>query len=238
MLAYRTPGVYFEWPDSSAARDPFSARDIAGFVGFASRGPLLTAGLRRELEPVHERVRGLLPPGYLAYAVEGFFANGGQTCWVVRVADRTPCVSGEVELHTGSLGAKMVQLTATSPGVWAHDIELVPLRTGSRFSFMLRRPTGEQEIWRDLTVEPDDDRDHGRDDHRFVETVLTPEKATAPGSGPVPGTWFDPRHCRRISSFRRMDRRPHRRAGSAGRPVRRWRRRLGQPRAGEHEGRT
>jgi phage tail sheath protein FI len=178
MLAYRTPGVYFEWPDSSAHEIRSARVDIAGFVGLASRGPLCSAVRVESWNQFTSVFGGYYPQGYLAYAIQGFFSNGGRTCWVVRVADAQRALPARLDLIPDPNGAKKVQLTASSPGVWAHDMELVPLRSGPRFSFMLRRPTGEQEIWRDLSVEPDDDRD----DDRFVETVLTPRDPTDSGS--------------------------------------------------------
>ena len=62
--------------------------DVAGFVGIAERGPLHTpvkieSSRQFTDRPSADRCRD----GYLAYAVAGFFENGGRTCWVVRVAD-------------------------------------------------------------------------------------------------------------------------------------------------------
>jgi hypothetical protein len=71
--------------------------DIAGFAGFAERGPLVVPGadLSTALKTVLKltswkdfrlKFGGLLPDAYLAYAVRGFFATGGTTCYVARVA--------------------------------------------------------------------------------------------------------------------------------------------------------
>ena len=72
--------------------------DIAGFVGFAERGPLpedFAAGPVRshqgraqdhKLGGVSGALRRVPRVGYLAYAVRAFFENGGDTCYVVRVA--------------------------------------------------------------------------------------------------------------------------------------------------------
>jgi len=71
--------------------------DIAGFFGFAERGPLVDPGEPnpdvRALAAVkltswndfRRLFGGFLPYSYLAYAVRGFFATGGETCYVVRV---------------------------------------------------------------------------------------------------------------------------------------------------------
>lgn len=75
--------------------------DIAGFVGFAERGPLpedfdpatfdgsqaaVKIGSWKEFLAIFG---GFLEYGYLAYAVRAFFENGGKTCYVVRVAATT-----------------------------------------------------------------------------------------------------------------------------------------------------
>ena len=87
MFAYRTPGVYFEWLDSAPRAVAPLRTDIAGFVGIAERGPLFQAVKVESWTQFSSTFGGFIPQGYLAYAVDGFFANGGRTCWVVRVAD-------------------------------------------------------------------------------------------------------------------------------------------------------
>jgi hypothetical protein len=93
---YVTPGIY--QATASPAPDVRLVRtDIAGFFGFAERGPLPDPS---ELDPgkrAQAAVKlnswndfrlifgGVLPYSYLAYAVHGFFATGGKTCYVVRV---------------------------------------------------------------------------------------------------------------------------------------------------------
>src|SRR6185369_8140041 len=87
MLAYRTPGVYFEWLDTRAPAIVPLRTDIAGFVGIAAGGPLHTPVKVESFTQFVSVFGGHTAQGYLTYAVEGFFANGGHTCWVVRVAD-------------------------------------------------------------------------------------------------------------------------------------------------------
>ena len=84
MYAYRTPGVYFEWRDKSATRLQALRTDITGFVGIAARGSLHTPVKIESWTQFVSEFGGYISQGFLAYAVEGFFANGGQTCWVVR----------------------------------------------------------------------------------------------------------------------------------------------------------
>lgn len=97
MPAYLAPGIYRR--PVTADRSIGAVRtDIAGFVGFAERGPLglgLPVG-EREARDLVVRLDswqayqgvfgGFLRHGYLAYAVRAFFENGGRVCYVTRVA--------------------------------------------------------------------------------------------------------------------------------------------------------
>lgn len=101
MSAYLTPGTYLK-PTPVETRDVRLVRtDVAGFVGFAERGPLPLPGLKlagEQFKPDELAIRltswkeftsvfgGYIPNGSLAYAVRAFFENGGNTCYVVRVA--------------------------------------------------------------------------------------------------------------------------------------------------------
>jgi uncharacterized protein len=85
----RPPGVY---PAADEPRaKPLTVADtrVAGFVGLAARGPLdepmLLGGWNEFLD-----IYGHSNESYLARAVEGFFLNGGLSCYVVRVAHRAP----------------------------------------------------------------------------------------------------------------------------------------------------
>ena len=85
--AYQTPGVYVEWLDKSAQQLVVGRTDVAGFVGLAERGPLHTAVKVESDQQFFSTFGGVTRDAYLAYAVTGFFANGGRTCWVVRAAN-------------------------------------------------------------------------------------------------------------------------------------------------------
>jgi hypothetical protein len=97
ISAYHTPGVYRVTPAPPPALLTLVRTDIAGFVGFAERGPLpedfapgFDAGavVRRltSWTDYQTTFGSFLENGYLAYAVRAFFENGGDTCHVARVA--------------------------------------------------------------------------------------------------------------------------------------------------------
>src|SRR6188472_2483559 len=85
------PGVHFQWLDRPSPPG-LPATDVAGFVGFAERGPLDEPVRVRSTAQFASIFGAALPFGHLAVAVGGFFANGGRSCWVVRAASRAPGV--------------------------------------------------------------------------------------------------------------------------------------------------
>ncbi|WP_433830953.1 phage tail sheath family protein [Actinoplanes sp. CA-015351] len=133
------PGVAVEWVGPLFEQLSGVRSDIAGFAGFAVRGPV---GVPRRFAGAAEfdDEYGPAPAGsFLAAAVHGFFANGGEICWVVRVAKGAAAASGGI-------------FTARSPGTWANGLEIA-LRPsgGKRFALTLTAPDGRREVWRNLT---------------------------------------------------------------------------------------
>jgi hypothetical protein len=154
-----TPGVRVEF---TGARQALSGRrtDITGFVGIARRGPLFTP-VRVESWGDFLTVFGAhTPSGYLAYGVQAFFANGGRTAWVVRMAHEESAQSATLPLAADGSAAAMT-LTAAwadppartarpNPGVWANGMTATVTRNGGRFDLTIRAPGGVTEVWRDL----------------------------------------------------------------------------------------
>ena len=95
---------------------------MAGFVGIAERGPVQTPvkieSYRQFLTTFGERVAD----GYLAYAVSGFFENGGRTCWVVRAADPDQARPASARLQLPDRDP--IDLEAVSAGEWGNTIEI------------------------------------------------------------------------------------------------------------------
>ena len=87
---------------------------IAGFLGATERGPETPRRIESMLE--FERWHGGHVPeqSYLAYAVQGFFENGGIACYVGRV------VSDSAVAAEGAMGK--LHLTAIGRGEWGNRI--------------------------------------------------------------------------------------------------------------------
>src|SRR5262245_46649462 len=85
MALHFAPGVYVEPPLPRPAAVAVRM-DVAGFVGLAQRGPVGKA-VALDGWPAFVAIFGdFIPNGLLAYAVRGFFENGGRRCHVVRAA--------------------------------------------------------------------------------------------------------------------------------------------------------
>jgi phage tail sheath protein FI len=120
---YLTPGVYHERVDAGPGITAVRT-DIAGFVGLAPRGPLDTPVPVQSWRQYQSYFGGCSGSGYLAYAVRGFFENGGRRCWVVRVASREPLggsLSATFSLPD-SAGQPAWQVQAYSAGQWGNHL--------------------------------------------------------------------------------------------------------------------
>ena len=128
MAEYLYPGVYVE--EIATGNEPIEgvSTSIAGFFGVAERGPL-TATLVTSFSDY-----ALMYGGYvnengvdrcLTYAVEGFFQNGGQECFIVRCASSTSV--------NASVTAGGLVVTSIGPGVNGNRIAMI-ITNGSQMA--------------------------------------------------------------------------------------------------------
>src|ERR1700687_2019827 len=81
------PGVYIEELPSAVHTITGVATSIAAFVGWAAQGPTNQAVLVLSFSDFQNQFGGLDSNSHLGYAVNQFFANGGQQAYIVRIAD-------------------------------------------------------------------------------------------------------------------------------------------------------
>src|SRR6476660_9569030 len=84
-IVHQTPGVYRE--DVFPARRTPLPTGVPAFLGLAAAGD---PNVPQKLTLASQLPKTFGPPradGYLAAAVAGFFANGGEQCFVVRLAE-------------------------------------------------------------------------------------------------------------------------------------------------------
>lgn len=129
MPEYVTPGVYYERADASDAFIAPLRTDIAGFVGIARRGPV---GLAIPVDGWRQFAAwfgDFTGSGYLAYVARAFFENGGDRCWIVRVAGATAASAGAIACiapNSATLPpySPAWKVWTSSPGVWGNDVEI------------------------------------------------------------------------------------------------------------------
>jgi Bacteriophage tail sheath protein len=116
----RAPGLAFEVvrppPDVSPLRT-----DVAAFVGATRRGPIgvpvRVEGWREYVHEFGDLDRALDLP----YAIRGYFENGGQIAWIIRVAapGATPSIATWQADGLVELAASQLRVEAATPGSWS-----------------------------------------------------------------------------------------------------------------------
>lgn len=84
MPNYLSPGVYIEEISSGSKPIAGVGTSTGAFVGIAEKGVIGKAVPITNWGQFVKEFGGFLPDYYLAYAVYGFFAEGGTSCYVVR----------------------------------------------------------------------------------------------------------------------------------------------------------
>ena len=139
MPEYLSPGVYIEEIEIGAKPIEGVGTSTAGFLGETERGPtcpLLITGF----EQFNRIYGGYIDGSFLAFAIDGFFRNGGQRCFVgriVRTQDGDPTLNASSVILTSS----SLEVQAVGPGSWgtriAIKIEDASLQTDANPLFKL-----------------------------------------------------------------------------------------------------
>jgi len=139
MASYLRPDVYVERVASGAEPIQTQGTAVAGFVGIARRGEIGEATLVTSWTEFTERFsKGLDTPfmadSDLAYAVYGYFQNGGGTAFIVRTASETaerasvsiPAENGTAENGTTENGTAENGITiyAKDEGTWGNKLSM------------------------------------------------------------------------------------------------------------------
>ena len=185
--APRAPGVSVEWVSADVPVPAAVRTDVAGFIGLAQRGPAHQPVRVTSWSQYQAAFGGYDPRGWLPYAVNGFFANGGDACWVVRVVD--PATARPARADLPAPGQATVTATAISQGSWANGIRLTAVNLGSGLFSLLVDAPGTREVWPELSLNPADAQFYGagiNDPVRGSQVVnLTAAAGAAVGTGTV-----------------------------------------------------
>jgi phage tail sheath protein FI len=136
------PGVYIEELSSGVHTITGVATSIAAFVGWAPQGPTTQATLVQSWPDFASKFGGLDSRSYLGYAVNQFFANGGQQAYIVRLIQSTVNTVGPATSKSGSVtipatGGTLV-FTAKTPGAWpnSYGIQIAAGTAAGSFKIM------------------------------------------------------------------------------------------------------
>lgn len=177
MTVHRTPGVYFEWLDNRPPPLIPLRTDIAGFIGIAERGPINQPIKIQSWDQFVTMFGAHIPQAYLAYAVEGFFANGGTTCWIVRVATNAAQSAKLMLILPGVKNKKGnrvgIEISAVSAGIWGCRIgvEVSSGLTNDRVSITIRYRGIVTESWRDIPLLLSDSSDPLAESQRLIQLI-------------------------------------------------------------------
>ena len=135
---FRAPGLYLRGIETETLPPLLTA--VTGFVGVTKRGPLNVPQPLRNWGEFLEVFGGFVSYSYLAESAFGFFLNGGERCYVVRVADTKDRSSenipgkckrvdllrkaSNVESITDENHKETIRIKAINEGSWGNQIEI------------------------------------------------------------------------------------------------------------------
>ncbi len=173
MAEYLTPGVYFEFQDAAPPIIRQVRMDIAGFIGLAERGSVNQPVQIDSWRQFQAIFGNFLPYGFLAYAVKGFFENGGRTCFIIRIAGNNAAKASLIIKSNNN--TDVLRVTAMNEGSWGDKIAIALTQvhpSNLSFSLVIIRQQ-QREVFANLSLKPDNSR-------YFVRLINQGDKKIAP----------------------------------------------------------
>lgn len=134
MPEYLSPGVYIEEFEIGARPIEGVSTSTAGFLGETERGTTKPRVVT-SWPDYQRRFGSYFGSGkYLPYAVQGFFENGGQRCFIGRIV-KTSATAAITRLQAA--GSDALTVEAIGEGSWGNDIEIKVL-AGTDSGFKLQ----------------------------------------------------------------------------------------------------
>lgn len=163
MPNYPSPGIFIEHKTFYPSELKLRTGGLAGFVGITQRGPLHTPVLVRNLEEFKDTFGAMIPEGFLPWAVQGFFENGGKACQVVRVAHQD-----DPDQERNAAPARFtlfdreqqprLEIQAVEAGAWGNHLNftVVPLEGEKKSFHLFLKYHKTQEEFLHLSLDPRD----------------------------------------------------------------------------------
>ena len=157
------PGVYIEEVPSGVRTITGVATSITAFAGWAAKGPTDKAQLVLNWQDYERLFGGLHKDSNLGYAVNQFFANGGNQAYVIRLVG-----SGNLAAHV-TLNGKL-KVEGKNPGVWAEAYTAQSILSefdSSRFALAVIETATNSVVEKFVNLSMDED------DSRFAPSVIS-----------------------------------------------------------------
>lgn len=154
---YLSPGVYIEEVERGAKPIEGVGTAVAGFVGYAEKGPVNRPVLVANWTQFVDTFGGFVDGYYLAHAVYGYFHNGGGSCYVVRLPTAAKpeeaIPKAVLALPSRAKAFDTIRIEALEPGVPV-EVEVAPAAEGApedQFTLIVRRGKKE-EVFENVTL--------------------------------------------------------------------------------------
>ena len=146
MDKYISPGVYVESISSVVSVDDSLSTGIGGFIGIAERGPNYPVLISSWQEYIDTFAFGMDSPflsnSSLAFAVYGFFQNGGKQCYVQRAISGVNATYSTATVSYTPRGSEkpiiLFKLRAIERGAWGNKLSCVFRQIGSSYSLTIK----------------------------------------------------------------------------------------------------
>jgi len=159
---YLSPGVYVEEVDRGAKPIEGVGTAVAGFIGYAERGPINRPTFIANWSQFVDTFGDFVDGSYLAHTVYGYFHNGGGGCYVMRLpagpgAEEVAVPVAKVALPSRTAAAlETLRIEALEPGEAGAEIslEVAPAAEGQpegHFTLIVRRGRTE-EVFENVTL--------------------------------------------------------------------------------------
>jgi uncharacterized protein len=149
MSELRAPGVYLREVEEQPPPG-LPPMHITGFVGQAERGPLNYPQPLTNWGQFRDIFGDFAGHSFLAYAVFGFFLNGGRRCYVVRVASEQ-AFRARLTLNDAS-NDPVLKLEAINVGAWGNTLQVALDQRSTDDLALTTLLTGGAEGGRDVTL--------------------------------------------------------------------------------------
>jgi uncharacterized protein len=149
---YLSPGVYVEEVDRGSKPIEGVGTAVAGFLGFAEKGPVNIPTLIANWTQFAGTFGGFIEGTFLATAVYGYFNNGGGSCYVVRLpggdegTENLPVPKAAAMLPARASGSPVtLKATAREEGPSGEEISADVADAGDdKFNLTFRRGSTEE----------------------------------------------------------------------------------------------